>query len=153
MGTTDEEVFKQSLKEALPQLLTLSSSADCATPKEANSRLDDLAAGITASIHAALHLSTKRASTAGKGFCWWDQECSDAVANFRLERTSNASRARETHREFRSAVCKAKKDFFAKQIGQSTLDGNFFKATKWVRGQPVFASPTLIPPSGPQPTH
>ena len=148
MDTTDHDSFQQSLQESLPQLLRIAAKVECATPRTCNALLDDLAEGITTGIQTALHLSTKRASKAGKGFCWWDQECSDAAANYRTERTADPARAREARKGLIATVSSAKKSFFAKQIDDSSLDRNFFKATKWIRGQPNFASPSLISPSG-----
>ena len=147
--TTDLDLFRSSLLSSLPMCQRLTQEVEGATPETANTALDELAEGIVAALRLALQVSTKRAQKGKQGFRWWNQACTAAAVQHRAARAGDdpalSAAARKTlHNE----VSAAKKAFFTALIDNSSLDGNFFKATRWVRKEQPRASPPLTDPRG-----
>ena len=149
MDTVDSEQFLASLREALPEIqgkceaLQQRDDADGAQATPTRNALDDLASSITKAVLRALQISTRRASGKGLGYAWWNDSCKTALARWRAARTAARTAGEQPEdtldvlqARMRGAVKHAKRAFSRDVIDQSTLDKNFYRATKWAYASP-----------------
>lgn len=151
-STVDETAFDQSLAEGEQSLRSLTTRVELALPSERPVALEELANEIAARLRAALACSCKRASGRGKGYVWWTEECAAEAIRWRqarLEQTDAGDDGlRRARGRLRGAIACAKKAHYQKIIDQSTLDGNFFKATRWATSQGSFRAPPIRTAAG-----
>jgi hypothetical protein len=104
-------------------------------------------------------LSTRQPSRNGKGYAWWNADCTATAQSFcnnphhaqaaaaGLPASREWQAAIEAKQKLKCCVGQAKKRFFADEIDAAIIDKTIYRMTKWALSSGRFKSPSLTKPN------
>ncbi|KAI1000662.1 hypothetical protein K3495_g7528, partial [Podosphaera aphanis] len=144
LETLDEKLFLSLLQERLMSIPSLSINL------QPNS-LDTYAESLCTALQNAFRRSARRTLGRGTGQPWWNDECRDAARAHRAARRNweDPSKDAASRKQLRTAVRRAKRQFFRNLLDQASPAKDVFKMVNWHRSVGSFRSPPLKDPLNP----